>query len=117
MKNINALKNFKGNNIVELGEKLLALKTNRPGETFNVDFEVQVWNDNCLLWLPDTTHRENFRRIESTMVRNWKWDVAWHLAYLDKEFPNGWEEFRVQPYRHNNHYAVTVLLRQKTPFR
>ena len=111
MKNINALKNFKGNNIVKLGEKLLALKTNRPHENFFLDFNVQVKTDYGS-WCLDTNHPKPFHRIGS--VDNWRWDVAWHLAYLDKDTPNGWDEFIIQPHRHNNHYQIDVLLRQKT---
>ena len=119
MKNINALKKFKGNNIVELIERLQSLETTRPHEIFFIEFQVQVKADYGS-WVYDHGNLANECRIHDSHNDkahsdwNWRDEVAKYLSRIDMDFAYEWDEFCVQTRRRRNLYVIDVFLRRKT---
>ena len=119
MKNINKLKNYSGDDIVELIERLKSIEPNRPNEIFFIDFQVQVKTDYGA-WVFDGGNSVNEHRIHGSNDSaahegyDWREEVYKYLAHVDMDFAYDWEGFEVKPRRHRNLYVIDVLLRRKS---
>ena len=116
MKNINALKHFKGNSIVELIERLQSLETTRPDEIFLMEFQVQVkayygsWFDDP----GDAANHHIIAACRSDVDCIWRDEVASYLSSIDMDFAYEWDDFCVKATRSRNLYMINVFLRRKT---
>ena len=116
MKNINALKKFKGNSIVELIKRLQSIETTRPDEFFYINFQIQVKTGEGV-WHLDCDDWENVETIVSYNPLedlNWREEVAKYLAHIDMDFAYEWDDFCVQTWRSGDVYDIDVFLRRKT---
>ena len=118
MKNIKKLTGYKGNDMLELIDRLHRLELNRTRELIFIDFLVEVkpdWGDG---WYFDPSNIRNefvvhnSHNSKSHDGYDWKDEVSKHLFELDSVTGYKWVEFAVNARRTRNLYAITVHLRR-----
>ena len=119
MKNIKHLASYKGNDIMELMDRINSLEPTRPNEWVCVYFEVCVNCDGR--WFYDCSLSSHSHLIHSISPLKYKYDktyfseeVVKYLAHLDMDFDYEWEGVDITYQRRGNLYDIGVRLHRKT---